>query len=171
MVLVHTGFTSKENCDAHNNGWMSGVDDFGNEYESGRLRMVRIYQTPVEEMFAMCKNPSTFFTFMGDVSRGVIDYKVGGKFQVPNDYGGITGEFLEIVPDTKIAFSWLQGCTGPLSNSKVSLSFKATDKGDARIELIHDGLTSEEDMAAHRQGWESVFLSMRNVVLKTAKVA
>jgi len=171
LVLVHTGFTSQEISDAHQNGWMAGVDDFGNEHEVGRLRMVRIYQAPVDEMFAICKTPASFFAFMGDVSRGVVDFKVGGKFQVPNDHGGIAGEFLEIVANSKISFSWLQGCTGPLSNSKVSLSFKATDKGDARIELIHDGLITEKDMTAHRQGWESVFQSMRNVATKEAKVA
>lgn len=171
LVLLHTGFSTQEICDAHNNGWMSGIDDFGNEYESGRLRMVRIYQTSVDELFAMCKNPASFFAFMGDVSRGTVDFKVGGKFQVPNDHGGISGEFLEIVMGSKITFSWLQGCTGPLSNSRVSLSFKSTDKGDGRIELIHDGLMTEKDLATHRQGWESVFQSMRNVAMKTAKVA
>ena len=171
MVVIHTGFTTKEICDAHQSGWMAGIDDFGNEHDAARLRLVRIYQAPVSEMFAMCKNPETFFAFMGDVSHGTIDYKVGGKFQVPNDHGGIAGEFLEIVNDRKISFSWLRGCTGPLSNSKVSLMFTATDKGDARLELIHDGLTNEKDLAAHRQGWESVFQSMRGVAAKAAKAA
>jgi uncharacterized protein YndB with AHSA1/START domain len=108
---------------------------------------------------------------MGDVPHGVIDYTVGGKFKVPNDHGGIAGEFLDIVANSRISFSWLQGCTGPLSNSKVSLTFKSTDKGDARIELVHDGLMTEKDLAAHRQGWESVFQSMRNVITKEVKVA
>lgn len=171
LVLLHTGFRNQEICDAHQHGWMHGVDDFSNELQQGRLRMVRIYQAPVDEMFAICKNPATFFAFMGDVSRGVVDYKAGGKFQVPNEHGGIAGEFLDIVANKKISFSWLRGCTGPLSNSKVWLTFSSTDKGEARIELIHDGLTTEKDLAAHRHGWESVFQNLREVVVKAVKVA
>ena len=171
LVLLHTGFANQEVRDGHEAGWNHGIDDLGGEIQDGRLRLVRVFNCSVDELYAACNNPATFFAFMGDVNKGNIDYRVGGSFQVPTKKGEVRGEFLDLVPNSKIVFSWLVGCSGPLQNSQVALTFGQSPKGGARIELIHGGLTSESDQMAHRQGWETVTEKLSEVLSKQAKVA
>jgi len=171
LVLAHTGFRNQEICDAHRMGWTSGINDFTNETQNGRLRMVRIFTAPVEELFAVCSNPSTFFAFIGDVVKGSVDFRVGGKYQLPTRSGEIKGEFMEIIPNQKIVFSWLVGSDGPLTGSQVNMTFSKTDKGDGKVELIHDGLHTESEQMAHRQGWEMVTKKISEIFSSEAKVA
>lgn len=171
LVLMHAGFKNQEICDAHQNGWMHGIEDMGNELQLGRLRMVRSFDTSVGQLYEACKNPSIFFAIMGDLAKGSVDFRSGGKYQLPTRVGEIKGEFLEIIPEQKIVFSWLQGCKGPLAQSKVNLSFGKSDNGAARLELIHEGLDGEDEQMAHRQGWEAVTQKMSEALSKQAKVA
>jgi uncharacterized protein YndB with AHSA1/START domain len=156
LVLVHTGFKTQDVADNHQKGWNGGATDFADEIQNGRLRLVRSFATPVEKLYEACSNPASFFAFMGDISRGSIESKIGGRYQVPTKTGEIKGEFLEIVPNKKISLSWLVGCSGPITGSKVTLNFNPKDDGTSSLELIHEGLDSEKDQKAHRQGWESV---------------
>ena len=163
LQLLHTGFHDKKVCDDHNQGWNSGMTDLGEQIQSGRLRFVRNYPAPVEKLFDVCKNPASFFSIMGDVTRASIDFNVGGKFQVPTEKGQITGSFLEIIPNKKISFTWLSNCSGPISGgSKVTLLFSAKEDGGSSLELLHEGLSSEDDQKSHRQGWEVVTEKMKD---------
>ncbi len=170
LVLTHVGFKTKELSDGHETGWTAGITDLFAEIQYGRLRLVRQFAAPVEKLFATCANPQSFFTHMGDVARGSVDFRVGGKYQLPTKKNEIKGEFLEIVTNEKISFSWLTGCTGPLEQSKVTLMFKKADVADsAKLELIHEGLNSEEDQKAHRQGWEAVTEAMYETLGRSTK--
>jgi uncharacterized protein YndB with AHSA1/START domain len=164
MVLVHTGFKNEEICKNHKKGWDTGVSDFGDEIQNGRLRMVRSYKVSAEKLYETCKNPTSFFAFMGDLSKGSVDFKVGGKYKVPNEYGGVEGEFLEIVSGEKIRLSWRAGCGGPFEGSQVTLSFKKKDDGGSSVELVHDGLVTEEAQNSHRHGWEVVTEKMQEIL-------
>lgn len=53
LAILHTGFTDKDSCDSHFKGWEGGIDDLNDELTNGRLRMVRRYDAPVEELFEM----------------------------------------------------------------------------------------------------------------------
>src|SRR5207253_11172367 len=125
----------------------------------------------VEDLFAACSNPATFFAFIGDVAKGSVDFRVGGKYQVPTRGGEIKGEFLEIIPNQKIVFSWLVGSDGPLPDSRVSMTFSKSDKGDGKVELIQNGLPTESEQMAHRHGWEIVTKRMSEILSKQDKVA
>lgn len=156
LVLLHTGFKTQEISDNHKGGWTDGVTDFAEQVQNGRLRFLRRFDVPVEKLYDTCKNPASFFAFMGDLNEGNVEFKVGGKFQVPNDKDKINGEFLEIIPNQKITFSWLTGRTGPLEKSKVSLVFSDKGQGVSALEIIHEGLLTGIDQKDHRSGWESV---------------
>ena len=165
LHLLHTGFQNKEVCDNHQQGWNGGMNDMSEQMQSGRLRFVRNFPAPVEKLFETCKNPATFFSIMGDITRGTIDFKVGGKFQVPTQKGEIKGEFVEILPNKKLSFTWLSNCSGPIAGgSKVTLLFSAKDDGGSSLELLHDGLASEDDQKSHRQGWEAVTQKIKEFV-------
>lgn len=168
LVLVHAGFNTESMCDAHTVGWTAGLVDMTSELEEGCLRFLRTFETPVESLFATCQNPASFFAFMGKVEQGSVDFRVGGKYQLPTQKGEIKGEFLEIIPNQKISFSWQVGCSGPLENSKVTLNFIVADANTSKLELIHKGLMLEEDQKAHRGGWEAVTNNMRELLSRAA---
>ncbi len=166
LVLAHTGFKSLEIQENHRGGWENGVADLGNEMELGRLRMVRRFSVPVEALFAACKNPELFFGAMGDLSRGTVDLRVGGQFQLPTESGEVKGEFLKIISNKEMSFSWLAGCTGPMQSSRVSLVFEGNDKGGSTLKLVHDGLATKYDQKAHRSGWEAVLEGVETALKK-----
>jgi len=161
LFLKHEGFTDQEVCDGHKQGWTAGIDDLTLEIERGRLRMVRTYPVSVHELYEYCKSPTGLFGAMGDLSRGEIAVKVGGQYRVPTKNGQVRGEFLELEPDKKVSFSWLESCGQPMANSRVTLNFSAREKG-AAVELIHEGLPTTEDQMKHRVGWESLTREMAN---------
>lgn len=165
LVLLHTGFKTKEMADNHEKGWNAGFADFGNEIQDGRLRLLRTFETSAENLYSICKNPETFFAFMGDLSKGFVDFKVGGKYQLPTAKGEIKGEFLDILPNQKIALSWLVGYAGPLLDSKVTLTINKKDDGGSTLELVHSGLHSVADKKAHRFGWETVTKKIKEKVV------
>jgi uncharacterized protein YndB with AHSA1/START domain len=156
LVLVHTGFKDQATKENHQKGWTDGINDFDKQMESGTLRMLRSFNVSPERLYEVCKNPETFFAFMGDLSKGSVDFKVGGKYQVPNGFDGISGEFLEIVPNKKIVFSWQKGVSGPLKNSKVNILINKKDDGTSALEIVHEGLTTFTEQQAHRGGWDAV---------------
>jgi uncharacterized protein YndB with AHSA1/START domain len=171
LALLHTGFTDKEICDGHNRGWTNGINDLAEEMQNGRLRMVRDFGVPVEKLFESCKSSAGMFGIMGDVSKGTLDFRTGGKYQVPTKKGEVKGDFLEIIPNKKIIFSWLMGCDKPLENSKVTLTFNRDDDTSSWMELVHDGLNTEDDQKAHRTGWEMVTEKMAENLGRVSKHA
>lgn len=164
LVLNHTGFKDQPTRDDHQAGWNGGITDFSTQIENGQLRMLRGYPVSPQRLFEICKNPESFFGFMGDLSRGSVDFKVGGKYQLPTAKGEIKGEFLEIVPDQRIKLSWLVGCGGPLKDSNVNLTINKKDDGSSTLEIIHQGLHSLEEQKAHRTGWETVTKKIKEVL-------
>lgn len=164
LVLTHTGFKGKATCDNHEKGWIDGTRDFAAEIERGTLRMVRSFNVPADKLFKTLNTPSSFFAHMGDLSRGSIDMRTGGKYQVPTEKGEIRGEFLEIVPNKKIVMSWLSGCHGPLDGSKVTLNLTAKDETSSTVEIVHEGLLTEADQKAHRHGWENITKKLSEVL-------
>jgi uncharacterized protein YndB with AHSA1/START domain len=163
LVVVHTGFKDQANCEGHRKGWTGGLNDLNEELVQGRLRMVRGFEASVDKLFEACKNPATFFGFMGDVSRGTIEFRVGGKYQVPTKNGEIKGEFLNITANEKIEFSWMGGCGGPLKDSRVTLLLRSKEQGSS-LEILHSGLTTFDSAMAHRSGWETVTRKLTEIL-------
>lgn len=164
LVLQHSGFKDKSVCEQHEMGWTAGMVDMSAEILEGRLRFLRVFDTSVEKLFANCQNPKGFLGLIGNVEKGQVDFRAGGQFQMPTECGEVKGSFLEIIPNQLISLSWLSGVSGPLQNSTVTLNFKTADNGNAKLELLHDGLFSEEEQAAHRAGWENVTRQMAQLL-------
>lgn len=160
LVLQHTGFKDKSVCDQHEMGWTAGLTDMSAEIQSGQLRFLRSFETSNENLYDTCQNPTRFFGLIGNMDKAQVDFRVAGQFQVPTECGEVKGVFLEIIPNQTISMSWLLGASGPLQNSKVTLNFKPADNGTAKLELLHDGLFSEDEQKAHRAGWENVTRQM-----------
>jgi uncharacterized protein YndB with AHSA1/START domain len=86
-----------------------------------------------------------------------IDARVGGKFRLvmhggENDYE-MTGEYVEIDPPSRIAFTWVSHTA--VGGSLVTLQFH--DRGEeTELVLTHERLPSADIAAQHEGGWTSI---------------
>jgi uncharacterized protein YndB with AHSA1/START domain len=157
ILIVHTGFATQEDAEAHDYGWCTGLDDFTGELIEGRIRIVRIYPVHRDVLYSACSNPKNFFGIISDAEKGTADFRVGGKYHFPTDHGGAMGEFVEIIPGKKIVFTWLSGCNMKFDRpTRVTLLFDDEDEGGSSLELVHEFLPLGEQVKNHREGWEYV---------------
>ncbi|MFL5812235.1 MAG: SRPBCC domain-containing protein [Bdellovibrionia bacterium] len=157
ILIVHTGFATQEEADAHDHGWCAGLDDLTGELAEGRVRIVRMFPVSRDVLYSACSNPKNFFGIISDVEKGSADFRVGGQYQFPNEHGGVAGEFQEIIPGKKIVFSWLSGCNMKFDRpTRVTLVFDDEDEGGSSLELVHEFLPLGEQVTSHRDGWEYV---------------
>ena len=60
LVLVHSGFKDQASHDNHKDGWTGGINDFTNEMEHNRIRLLRRFATTVEELYKTVKQRGEF---------------------------------------------------------------------------------------------------------------
>jgi uncharacterized protein YndB with AHSA1/START domain len=107
--------------------------------------------------------PSVVFQFLTDQKkmirwmgiRAEIDPRVGGIYRVePNGRDVIRGEYLEVVADSRVVFTW--GFEGggykvPVGSSRVEIDLAPEGKG-TRLRLTHRELPPEA-REGHDGGW------------------
>lgn len=72
--------------------------------------------------------------------------------ETPDFNGRNEGKFLLVEPNTRVIYTWEWNNDGEVST--VDVSFKASDEG-TRIDLVHNGFTSNESVTNHDSGWDS----------------
>ena len=131
------------------------LEEFLTELEKNQLRMLRNFQIPVEKLFAACSRAEVFYKPVADAAKAKYDFRVGGTYHVPHENGGSKGEYLEIVPNQKIRFTWESACGGNTVGSIVTLNFSANGTGST-LELLHEQLPSAQSTQQHRVGWTMI---------------
>jgi uncharacterized protein YndB with AHSA1/START domain len=116
-------------------------------------RELRIAARP-ETVFAFFVDPARMMRWMGkDVS---IDPRPGGIFYNNIDGQHIArGEYVEVVPHTRVVFTWGwegEGNETPPGASTVEVTLAADGDGTI-LRLRHLGLSAAE-RASHGQGWD-----------------
>lgn len=125
------------------------------------VRIAKKMPAPREDVFAAWLDAGGLRTWMcpGDIKETdvEIDARVGGKFRLvmhgeENDYE-MTGEYVEIEPPARIAFTWISHTAA--AGSLVTLEFY--DRGEeTELILTHERLPSAEIAAQHEAGWSSI---------------
>jgi uncharacterized protein YndB with AHSA1/START domain len=164
IVILHTGFKTKDEADSHDQGWTSGLEDLGFELAEGRIRLVRAYPVSREKLYNTCSDIKKFLGLVSDTNQGELDFRVGGKYRFPTKKGEIFGQFEEIIPGKKIVFSWLSGCDARFERpTRVSLVFDDEDDGTSSLELTHEFLPIDS-VKSHREGWEFLTKELRSIL-------
>jgi uncharacterized protein YndB with AHSA1/START domain len=106
-----------------------------------------------ETVFAFFTDPAKLIRWMG--KEATLDPRPGGICRI-NINGYVTrGEYVEVVPHSRVVFTWgweTEGSTPRPGESTVEISL--TPDGDGTfLRLRHLGLNAEE-RAAHGQGWD-----------------
>jgi uncharacterized protein YndB with AHSA1/START domain len=124
------------------------------------LTMTRRFKAPPKLVYAAWTRPELIAQWWGPHHTRCItaeaDLRVGGRFRTVIDEPGVgqhevSGEYLEIEPDTKLVFSWAWVST-PDRISRVSVRFEAVGEG-TEVTLKHDQFVEAESALRHTRGW------------------
>ncbi len=133
----------------------------------GDLTAMTFYQevkaTPTAVYYALT-NGAAMREWLSNNSQ--VSTRVGGRIYLYWQQGyTASGEFLELVPDEKVVYSW-QG-KGDTAVSTVTITLTPTDSG-TQVALIHSNLPAGEDATEMRQslkeGWEAGLANLKSVL-------
>jgi uncharacterized protein YndB with AHSA1/START domain len=107
-------------------------------------------------VFAAWTDPSLMARWLSASghAEAEVDLRVGGRFRVTMVGQGQriehTGEYLELVPPRRLAFTWASPFTGPVA-SVVTVELRPLDDGTELL-LTHEQLP-EDQIEPHAGGW------------------
>jgi len=118
------------------------------------IRVSKTFTSPVEKVYAVCADED-FFDFCGvDLDTGTYDFRVGGSYSYTVDETDfVKGQFREIVPNERLAFTWdTMGLDAPTGETVVVLTFASSPAGCV-VELEHTGIKHRKTAKAHEAAW------------------
>jgi uncharacterized protein YndB with AHSA1/START domain len=112
---------------------------------------LRVAASPAT-IFELLTDPEGLTSWMGFGAE--LDPRPGGVFQVDFGVAGVKGEFVEVVPEKRVVFTWgWEGGRVPLGPGESTVEFMLTPDGDETIvRLRHSGLSSAL-REFHAWGW------------------
>ncbi len=119
------------------------------------VKAEKVIRRSVGDVFNALKGGLLFMNCGADSGSMQIDFRVGGKYQI--DFRKKTlvnfGEFLEIIPNKKIVFSWCQ-TFGPDQKPDTQVAIELFAEGPhTRLMLSHTGFKDQATKDAHQTGW------------------
>jgi uncharacterized protein YndB with AHSA1/START domain len=120
------------------------------------VRLERVIAAPPDRVFAAWIDPDLMARWMSPVGRSTAEVEpwVGGRLRVLMIGDDVRiehrGEYLEIVPDRLLVFTWRSPYTGP-GSSVVTVRLEPTEAGTV-LTLIHERLPRDQ-VEPHQNGW------------------
>ena len=117
----------------------------------------------IERVIDIAASPETVFTLLTDPAEYVrwkgrladLDPRAGGRFHVLINDTSVRGEYVEVVPNRRVVFTWgwdgADAIVGP-GGSTVEIDLEP-HRGGTRLRLVHRGLPAAE-LASHTAGWD-----------------
>jgi uncharacterized protein YndB with AHSA1/START domain len=137
--------------------------------EDTSLELRRVLSAAAEEIFAAWTDPEVMSRWLSPVGRAEVevDLRVGGRFRVimgaEDRRLEHRGEYLEIVPPRRLAFTWTSAYTGP-EPSVVTVELRPGDDGTELV-LTHERLP-EHQVEPHTGGWAQILDRLAEEVRK-----
>jgi uncharacterized protein YndB with AHSA1/START domain len=119
----------------------------------------------VEKEVRIAAQPETVFSYFTDAEKMqmwmgqqvTLDPRPGGTYRVDiNGQNIAAGEFVEVVPHTRVVFTFgWEGDGAPIPPGSSTVEITLTPDGDGTlVRLRHSGLPSEMQ-EAHAEGWDN----------------
>lgn len=131
------------------------------------LLIVRTFDAPAALLFAMWTKPEHFRRWMGpggfDCPLAEIDLRVGGAYRgmiVSEETGesAFSGVYREIVPHTRLVFTFAWNNTGPSANVETLITITFAEHDGKTVQTFHQTpFTSRERRDSHVGGWSGAF--------------
>lgn len=116
-----------------------------------------------ETVFRLLTDPHEYVRWKGTLAQ--LEPRAGGDFRVdfPEDKGSVVGEFVEVVPNRRVVFTWGWQASEivPPGSSTVEIDLEPEGSG-TRLRLVHRGLP-EGAVVAHTEGWDYFLPRLINV--------
>lgn len=110
------------------------------------------FEVPPAKVFAALKEGRLLYNCGAWPEGTSFDFRVGGKYRFSWGHGGATwGQFTEIVPDRRVAFTW-NFDEAEVVDTKVTIDLAPDGKG-CLVKLRHEGFASAEIAKMHDGGW------------------
>ena len=121
--------------------------------------------TEVRRQVRIEARPETVYSFFTDPAKMVLwkgveadlDGRPDGVYRVwINKRNLAAGRFVELVPYSRIVFTWgwdMPGHAVPPGSSTVEVTL-APDRSGTLLTLVHRDLPNEEEVAGHAAGWD-----------------
>ena len=128
------------------------------------MNVTRYETDAVEREIRISARPETIFPFFTDPAKMIrwkgahatLDPRLGGVYRVDlNGHDVVRGEYLEIVPYSRVVFTWgweAEGNPVPPGTSTVEVTLVADGDGTI-VRLRHLGLPADTH-APHAAGWD-----------------
>jgi uncharacterized protein YndB with AHSA1/START domain len=126
------------------------------------IKQTRHFRQSPEEVWEFLTKPELIEQWLGQSDFQPV---VGHKFQFTSSYGNHSYcEVLEVNPYTRLCYSWQKNSAkdGKPFDSKVAWTLVPKESG-TELQLIHDGFTTVEDVAAHENGWNICLQQMEKL--------
>lgn len=112
------------------------------------------------------------------LKRAEVDLRVGGawRFSFAEEEGALLGEYVEIVPDERLVFTWRHekrvesGRIEATPVSQVTVRFEPEGAG-ARLTVRHEGVLAEEGRRNVGGGWSGCIGHLRALLAEPAETA
>lgn len=131
--------------------------------EHERAKVVAQKGSPIEREIRIAARPQTVFSFFTDPAKMVrwkgthamLDPRPGGVYRVDiNGRDVAKGEYVEIVPYSKVVFTWGWEGSDPVPPGSSTVEITLIPDGDGTIvRLVHHDLP-EGARDSHARGWE-----------------
>ncbi len=126
------------------------------EATDARVEVRRHLSASPEAVYRAWTEPDRMARWLSPVGHAEanVDLRVGGRFTVVMVGEGRliehAGEYLEVDPPRRLAFTWRSEHTGP-DRTVVTVTLKPAN-GGTDLTIVHEGLSGEA-IASHRGGW------------------
>jgi uncharacterized protein YndB with AHSA1/START domain len=135
------------------------------------LTLKRRLNASCEKVYAAWTDPEKIARWFGpaQVKAGSvsadIDLRIGGRYRISfeggdGEYFQVDGIYLEVTPNTRIAFSWAWHST-PERESQVTVSLQP-DGGGTLLTLHHEQFFNEAARDGHARGWSDLIDKLEN---------
>ena len=126
----------------------------------------------IERVIDIAASPETVFTLLTDPVEYVrwkgraaeLDPRAGGAFHVSFKDAAVRGEYVEVIPNRRVVFTWgweAPGAAVGPGGSTVEIDLEPRGAG-TRLRLMHRGLPAAE-RASHAEGWDYFLPRLTNV--------
>lgn len=122
------------------------------EERSAIRREIRVTARP-ETVFGLLTEPAKYVRWKGALAE--LDPRPGGIYRVQLNSRDIArGRYVEVVPYSRVVFTWGWEGGGPVPPGSSTVEFTLTPDGDGTIvRLVHRDLP-DEARDKHLQGWD-----------------
>ena len=124
------------------------------------LKVEREFEATAEQLYKVWTDPAQISEWFG--VQVTIDPKVGGRleFDFKEECGVTNGEFKELSPFTKVAFTW--GAHHPhtghlISHTLVSITIEEINANRCKMTLVHSGFEHQSHVDDHLEGWNEYY--------------